>query len=184
MNTIKIFKDSFSELGKVKPMVLAGLLLAISIIIDRFSIPIPGVTILGFGFIVTSTASMLFGPVYGGIFGGVADVLKHFIAPKGEFFFGWTLNSILAGIIYGLFLYRKGYNMDSKKQLLLRLIICKIIISIFINLGLGTLWLSMTIGKSYLVLLIPRITKELILFPINTLILFYVLPIINKLRID
>lgn len=183
MKIITLFKQSFFELKNVKSIVIGGLLLAMSFIIDKFTIQL-GFTQLGFGFIITATASMLFGPIYSGTLAGVTDLLNHFTASRGDFFFGWTLNPILAGIVYGSFLYRKGFNINNKKELLTRLIIAKIIVSFVINLGLGTLWLSITRGQAYLVLLMPRITKEIILIPIHIIILFYVLPAINKLKID
>lgn len=184
MNIIKIFRESFKELKKTKTIVIVGLLLAISIILGRFEIPIGNITNFSFSFIANSTGAMLFGPIPSAILGGSTDVLNHIIAPKGPYFFGWTLNSILAGIVYGVFLYSKGYNMQNKKVFLIRIILAKLIISIFINLGLGTLWISMASGKAYIVLLYGRILKEIILFSISVAFMYFVLPIINKLKIN
>ena len=182
MNIIKIFKESFKEVKKTRPIILCGFLLAISIILGRFAIKIEGLTIITASFVANSIAGMLFGPIFSSILAASTDVLNHFIAPKGEYFFGWTLDAFLAGIIYGVFLYDKSYDINNKKQLLIRIILAKVIISIFINLGLGTLWLSMLRGKSYLALLLPRIIKEIILIPIHSLILFYILPVVNKFK--
>ena len=182
MKIINLFKESYDELKKVRAIVFAGILLAMAILLDRFSIPIGKITTIGFGFIITCTSATLFGPVYSGILGGVGDILKHFISQRGDFFFGWTLNPILAGIIYGIFLYGKGFDINNKKQFLIRIIIAKLIVSIFINIFLGSLWVYITSGKAFLPLLSVRLTKEIILFPIQVIILFYVLPIINKLK--
>lgn len=38
---------------------------------------------------------------YRRIFGGALDVLKYIIKPTGPFFFGFTFDAMLSGIIYG-----------------------------------------------------------------------------------
>lgn len=182
MKIIYLFKESYKELKKTDSIVFAGILLSISVLIDRFSISIGKVAQLGFGFIVTGVSATLFGPVYSGILGGIGDILKHFIAPKGDFFFGWTLNPILAGIIYGILFYKKGFDIYNKKQFLIRIIVAKAIVGLLINVGLGSYWIYLTSGKAFLALLQVRATKEIIVFPIQVIILFYVLPIINRLK--
>ncbi|MDE6182645.1 MAG: folate family ECF transporter S component [Eubacteriales bacterium] len=183
MNIIKIFRESFKETKKIRSIVIVGLLLAISIILGRFEIKTP-IANIGFSFIANSTAAMLFGPVLSAILGGSTDVLNHIIAPQGSYFFGYTLNAILAGFIYGIFLYRKGFNVENKKALLIRIILAKLLISIFINLGLGTLWTSMFTGKAYIALLGGRMIKEAFTFIINIIVMYIILPIINRLKID
>lgn len=182
MKIIYLFKESYKELKKTDSIVFAGILLAMAILLDRFSIPIGKITQIGFGFIITGVSATLFGPIYSGILGGVGDILKHFIAPKGEYFFGWTLNPILAGIIYGIFFYKKGFDINNKKQFLIRIICAKFIVALLINVVLGSLWVYITSGKAFLPLLSVRVTKELVVFPIQVIILFYVLPIVNKLK--
>lgn len=183
MNIIKIFKDSFKETKKLRTIVICGLLLAISIILGRFKIKTP-IANIGFSFIANSTAAMLFGPVLSAILGALTDILNHIIAPQGDYFFGYTLSAFLAGIIYGVFLYNKEYNIENKKVFLIRIILAKLIISIFINLGLNTLWTSMFTGKAYILLLYPRVIKEIFTFFINVAILYYILPIINRLKLN
>ncbi len=182
MKIINLFKESYKELKKTDAIVFAGILLAISVFIDRFSISIGNIAKLGFGFVITCASATLFGPVYSGILGGVGDILKHFISQNGSYFFGWTLNPILAGIVYGIFLYKKGFDINNKKQFLIRIIVAKIIVGLVINIGLGSYWIYLTSGKAFLGLLQIRATKEIVIFPIQIIILFYVLPIISKLK--
>ena len=100
------------------------------------------------------------------------------INPKGAYFFGFTFNAILGGIFYGSLLYRKIYG---SKNLVLRIVICKILISIIVNLSLGTLWYSMFSGKGFLILLPARIYKELIVIPIHCIVMYILLKSINKM---
>ncbi len=173
-----LFKNSFLELKKTKTIVICGLLLAISLMLNTQALKIEGITIITFSFIANSIAGFLFGPVVSGILGGLTDALTHVINPKGAYFFGFTFNAILGGIFYGSLLYRKIYG---SKNLVLRIVICKILISIIVNLSLGTLWYSMFSGKGFLILLPARIYKELIVIPIHCIVMYILLKAINKM---
>lgn len=173
-----LFKNSFLELKKTKTIVICGLLLAISLMLNTQALKIEGITIIKFSFIANSIAGFLFGPVVSGILGGLTDALTHVINPKGAYFFGFTFNAILGGIFYGSLLYRKIYG---SKNLVLRIVICKILISIIVNLSLGTLWYSMFSGKGFLILLPARIYKELIVIPIHCIVMYILLKSINKM---
>ena len=173
-----LFKNSFLELKKTKTIVICGLLLAISLILNTQALKIEGITIITFSFIANSIAGFLFGPVVSGILGGLTDALTHVINPKGAYFFGFTFNAILGGIFYGSLLYRKVHG---SKNLVLRIVICKILISIIVNLSLGTLWYSMFSGKGFLILLPARIYKELIVIPIHCIVMYILLKAINKM---
>ena len=50
---------------------------------------------------------MMFGPVPGLIMGGAADLLGFVIKPTGPFFPGYTLDSMIAGFLYGMFFYKR-----------------------------------------------------------------------------
>lgn len=173
-----LFKNSFLELKKTKTIVICGLLLAISLMLNTQALKIEGITIITFSFIANSIAGFLFGPVVSGILGGLTDALTHVINPKGAYFFGFTFNAILGGIFYGSLLYRKIYG---SKNLVLRIVICKILISIIVNLSLGTLWYSIFSGKGFLILLPARIYKELIVIPIHCIVMYILLKAINKM---
>ncbi len=173
-----LFKNSFLELKKTKTIVICGLLLAISLMLNTQALKIDGITIITFSFIANSIAGFLFGPAVSSILGGLTDVLTHLINPKGAYFFGFTFNAILGGIFYGSFLYRK---MHGNKNLILRIIACKILISVIVNLTFGTYWYSMFSGKGFLVLLPARIYKELIVTPIHCIVMYVLLKAINKI---
>ena len=158
---LNLFKDSFLELKKTKTIVICGLLLAISLMLNTQAIKIEGITIITFSFIANSIAGFLFGPIVAGTLGGLTDCLTHIINPKGAYFFGFTFNAILGGIFYGVFLYKKFWGT---KSLIIRIIICKIIISVIVNLTLGTYWYSMFSGKGFLVLLPEEYIKSVLLY--------------------
>ena len=130
---IKQFKDSYVELKKLKTIVITALLIAIGIILGQFSIQLTETTKIGISFIATQMTANLFGPVVGGIMGGVADILKFIIKPTGPFLIGYTISAILGPVIYGIMLYKKPISFW-------RIFLSKTVVAVFINLLLGTFW--------------------------------------------
>ena len=165
---LSIWVRSFRELKKLRTITGMALLLALSVIIDQFSLQLTPSLKVGFGFIVTGLSGMLYGPVCAGLMGGVGDIVRFIIKPTGTFFFGFTLNAILGGILYGLCFYKN-------KVTIWRCIISKTLANAIINILLNTLWLSILMGKGFYALLGPRITKNLIALPIEIILLWLIL---------
>ena len=128
-------KDFFmSKKMNVRKLVYLAFLVAINIVLVRLLSFQTPVSRLDFGFIPISLAGAMFGPVWGGLAGGLSDVLGMLFNSKGmAFFFGWTLNAVLHGVFYGLFLYRK-------EKTLLRIGSCVILKGILVDLFLGSIW--------------------------------------------
>lgn len=129
---------------------------------------------MGWGFIVTSFMGSIGGPIGGMIMASLADILKATLNPSGPFFAGYTLSAALAGLVYGI-------GLHGKKPTLPRVATIVFIITLFINVGLGTLWLSMLNGKAFMVLIGPRVMKNIVSFFVNTAVLFMIL---NNRRIQ
>ena len=84
---------------------------------------------------------------------------------------GFTISAILAGLVYGLVLYKKGEEFTSK-SLIIRLIISTMVVTLFVNMILGTLWLVIMYDKAFFVLLGTRAIKEVIMLPIQVVVIF------------
>lgn len=165
---LSIWVRSFQELKKLRTITGMALLLAVSVIIDQFSLQLTPSLKVGFGFLVTGLSGMLYGPVCAGLMGGVGDIVRFIIKPTGTFFFGFTLNAILGGVLYGLCFYKNNVTIP-------RCIISKTLANIIINILLNTLWLSILMGKGFFALLGPRIIKNLIALPIEIVLLWLLL---------
>ena len=102
------FADSAKEFRNLRSMITAALLIALHTVMALFmSITVTESLRISISFIVNVVIGCLFGPVMGFLCGGVGDILQYLIKPTGPYFFGWTLNAALAGLIYGMFFYRK-----------------------------------------------------------------------------
>jgi riboflavin transporter len=171
---IRTLTSSAKELNKIPTITGAALLTAMNTVLGYFSIVIGNFLKIGFSYLTLAIAGFMYGPVVGGILGGLSDILNFIIKPMGPFFPGFTINAILTGFIYGLIFYKKPIT-------LLKVFLTKLFLVIVIDLILGTTWLSILYGQAFYVLLPMRALKAIILLPIDTMLLYFVLSRFSKL---
>ena len=85
---------------KFSVLILAqvAVLLAMEVVLSRFfSIATP-ITKFSFAFVPLAVCGALFGPVWGGVMGALADLLGAILFPIGPYFPGYTLNNALHGV--------------------------------------------------------------------------------------
>lgn len=162
-------------------MVKAGFLVAISIVMTRFAyimVPLAGVSALriSFGDVPLIMSGFMFGPVVGGLTGLAADIIGFLINPQGPYHPGFTLSSILWGVIPGLWmlLWIKRTSFEERysfKKILLAVATTAAIVS----LGLNTYWLSNLYGKGFFILLPTRILATIISIPIHSALIKYLM---------
>ena len=194
-----LFVSSAKELKSTRNLVICAMMAALSIILmSTTSFYITPHIKIGFSGLPNRLVDFMFGPVVGAIFGGVMDILKFLIKPDGGFFFGYTLTAIISGFIYGLFYYKLQIkkplktNATGRKLVLvwvkanalsiLLIFIANALIKILCNIGLNTLWNSMTTGKAFLALLPTRIIKNLIQIPVDTVFHFILIKLFCQMK--
>jgi ECF transporter S component (folate family) len=147
-------------------VIFMGLFVALEIVLTRFlSIQTPIVRI-GFGFVPIALAAMMFGPLVGGMTAALADIIRMMLFPNGVSYFpGFTLTAFLGGVIYGIILYRKPKSI-------IRIALSVIIIRLFANIGLDTVWLVFFFNKAAAAIMVPRVITSVIMLPIQTSVIF------------
>lgn len=173
---LKVFSDSYKELKKLKTLVITALLIAIGIILGQFSIQLTQSTKIGISFIATQMTANLFGPVVGGIMGGVADVLKFIIKPTGPFLIGYTISAILGPVIYGVMLYKKPISFW-------RILLSKAVVAIIINLLLGTFWSYHYFGAAFWAGIPSKLFQQVIQVPVQSVIYYFVMKTLKKAKV-
>lgn len=170
---MQTFPDSLKEIKNLKCLCTMGMLGALSIILNSFSIQIGDFIKIGFTSECNVLVDCLFGPAAGAIFGAAMDLLKFFIKPTGPYFWGWTFSAALAGVIMGFGFYKK-------KITFVRIIIVRFINSIVINVILGTYWLHVMYGKAFWALIPTRLFKNVIMLPIEALIFLVIYKAVER----
>lgn len=167
-------------MSKNKKIILTSTLLATLIILSRFlSIKTP-ILKISFAFIPTMLCAIWLGAKWTVLLNVLADIIGATLFPTGPFFIGYTISTAISGLIYGLLLYKKEENSYTDKQFLIRLIIAVVLVTGISNIGLNTLWISITTGKAFIVLLGARIVKELIMIPIRIVVILFIEEILRK----
>ena len=168
------WKASLKEFKELRVLTACGLLAALAIVLNYTTTINIGPTVkIGFSGLPNQLVGYLFGPAVGLIFGGVLDVLKWLLRPDGPFFPGFTLSAMVGGAIYGMLLYKKPVK-------LWRVFLAHFLINAFVNVGLNTLWLVLLYNKTASVILPARVTKNLVMLPIDTLITYALLRFAEK----
>ena len=166
--------ESSKELKKVQVLAACAMFAALAVILDYVaSINIGPYIKIGFSGIPNQLVDLLFGPVTGGLFGGALDILKYIIHPTGTFFSGFTFSAILAAFLYGCFYYKKKLTLP-------RVLLAKGVVVLIVNVILNTLWLDMLYGKGFFALLPARALKNLIMWPIDSLIFYTLAKLIEQ----
>lgn len=160
-----LFGESERELKKTRTLMMLALFMALSVIVSSFRIRTPFFSIT-LGPLVKMYVALLFGPVTGALYGFSLDILQFFISNRGDAFFpGYTFTETLGVFLYGLFLYRRPLKLRT-------VFAAKLAVVVICNILLGTLWMSMLYGKSFLFYLPPRVVKNLIQWVVDSLVFY------------
>lgn len=155
---------------KSRKIILTAVLLALLVVLSRFlSVKTPLMKI-SFAFVPTMLCATWLGWKWTVLLNLLGDLIGATLFPTGPYFIGYTISTMIAGFIYGLFLYQKSEDSLTQKQLILRAIFATILVAVIVNMGLNTLWTSITAGKAFWPLLGTRVVKQLVMIPIHVIV--------------
>jgi len=159
-----------------KKLVLLSLLTALTVVLARFVSIKSDIVRISFEFLPILLASIMFGPLAGGITAAVADLVGALLFPHGAFFPGFTFSAFLSGIIYGLFLYKKKITwFNAGAAVLAKLIV--------VDMFLVSLWLITVFRYAPGAILVPRVIKFAVMLPIEFIFTYFVArPLVDRLR--
>lgn len=155
--------DIMKAKNKIQIMIHLAVLITLEIVLSRFlSISTPVVKI-SFAFLPVAIGAMLYGPMAGGIIGGLSDLVGAILFPIGMYFPGFTLSAFLIGVIYGVLL--------SKNNTWMNLILAVLISRFCISLLLSTYWLVILTNMPFAILFSTRLIPNLIIIPIEIFVI-------------
>lgn len=176
-NNIKLFdtpfskeywKQAASELKNTKTLILAALMIALRIALKSVSIYIAADLRISIEFLVNALGAMTFGPVVAIAGAAVSDTLGALLFPSGPYFFLFIFTEIAGSLVFALFFYRTRISVT-------KVILSRFCTNFFVNIVLQTpimyLYYQMMLGKTYKILNLPRMIKNLVLFPVESLLL-------------
>ena len=179
------FKKSFEELKSIRCLTVTALLIGVSVAL-KFVMIMPSETLkISFAFVGLAAIGMLYGPVVAGLAGVVTDVIGFLVKPTGAFSPIFTLVEVAGAVIYGIFLYglnpvkldfssRSAFfgGLKTNGFQVFRIFMAKFCVNLFCNVFLNTLCLTVLYGQAFMVILPARALKNLIMWPIDSVIFF------------
>ncbi len=170
------------EFSSVRMLVIAAMLTALRIAMKAIEIPIAPNLNITFGFLVNSVGSMIYGPVVAIIASIVSDTLGAILFSKGTYFFPFVFVEIAGGLVFALFYYRA-------KITTLRIILGRFFVTLICNIIMNPIimyyYYELVLGKAYTLYTLPRIIKNLVLFPAESVVLIILfnalLPVTNRM---
>ncbi len=167
-----VFTRSLQELKNARTITVCAMMGAAALVLGAFSIYVTPTIRIGFSGLPNQFVAWLFGPAVGLLFNGSMDILKYFLKPMGGYFPPLTLVTMTAGAIYGCFFYGKPLSLG-------RILAAKLVVAVICNMILNTYCLSILMGKGFWGILPDRIVKNVIMWPIDSVIFYYVARVLD-----
>lgn len=162
------WRDAAMELKDTRILVFAALMIALRVALKSLGIPIAADLKINIAFFINALGAMVFGPVVAVLAAAVSDTLGCLLFPTGVYFFPFILTEIAGSLIFALFLYRTRVTAT-------RVILSRFCVDFFVNIVLNApimaWYYQVVLNKSYAFFQIPRILKNLALFPLESVLL-------------
>lgn len=162
-------KLSAESLKNIRVITGTALFCALYMVLSMFNVYFTPTLRITFGFLAVAASCYFYGMVPNVIAAFICDFLGWMLHPDGAYFPGYAINAMIQAVIYSAFFYQMK-ELKVWKVLSARLLV--VVINFLI---LNPLWLSIMYGDSFWVLASARVVKNIIMFPIDCLMLYLVL---------
>ncbi len=178
-----LFKRSAASLSELRTLTVTGILLAAAVAIRTLAIQVTPDLRITFAFLPICIIAMLYGPVVCATANFALDLIGYLIDNKSARGYSPQLSLvvILAGILYGIFLYRKEISVVfiaiARTAVVLICNVCLnslIIYSLYVNKEFSLF--DSSGYKAFGVWMIPRLIKNGIQLPIDIVLMCLVIP--------
>lgn len=110
-----MFSKPFFPKLSTKQLVSLAMLMALSVVVSKFSIPIiPNQLVFSLTFIASAMIGAIGGPAYGFVALALIDLIDSMTGGTANFIIWWTLMEAVQGALYGFFFYGKSLSWTSK----------------------------------------------------------------------
>lgn len=172
------WRDAALELKDTRMLVFAALMIALRVALKSLGIPIAVDLRINVAFFINALGAMVFGPVVAVLAAAVSDTLGCLLFPTGVYFFPFIFIEIAGSLIFALFLYRARVTAT-------RVILSRFCVDFFVNIVLNApimaWYYQVVLNKSYAFFQLPRILKNLALFPLESVLLILFLGVMIPL---
>ena len=169
------FSSSFHALQKTCTLTTTGIFLAAQVVLGSYgTIEVTDSLKISLSHLALAPTAIFFGPVVAAMQGALSDIVGYLIKPTGPYFPGFTLATLLLGLIYGISLYKTTHTLP-------RIIVTRVIVMILVNLLLNTVCLVLLYGPSRMATFPIRAAKNIVQLPFDCILLYSMCKLIKRL---
>lgn len=168
-----MFKNSVRVIKGTRGISAAAMLVALYAVLYSVKIPLALESRLSLTFIPVAAAAYLLGPLGSVAVGVCGDLLSCLLFPAGQYFPGFTVSAAAVGLIYGIF-FSGGEGMR------LRSFLANAAVIFLVYIVLNTCWLAILYKKAFMVYLVSRTVKNLIVYPVQSILCIVVFDLLDK----
>lgn len=169
------FSSSLRALRRTRTLTTTGIMLAVQMVLSSYgTIEVTDSMKISLSHLALAPTAVFFGPVVAAMQGALSDILGFLLKPTGPYFPGFTLSALLLGLVYGVALYKTS-------QRPWQIIAARVVVMLFINILLNTVFLTMLYGPSRLATLPVRAVKNLVQLPVDCVLLYSVCRILRRI---
>ncbi len=170
------WREAAASFGNTRLLIMAALIVALRVAVKLVKIPLAGGLHLTLDCYVNSLGSLVYGPVMGLAVGAVSDTLGCMLVPTGEpYFLPFILVEMSSSFLFGLFFWKRPLSIP-------RILTAKFTVNLFCNIILTSAcikweyYLGMYGAEgTYSFITLVRIVKNLVLFPVEAILIALVL---------
>lgn len=168
------WRAAAAQFTDLRILVVAAMIAALRIALKFLNIPLAAGLEFSFDCYVNSVGSLVYGPLVGLAVGAISDTLGCILHPTGVYFLPFILVEMSSSFLFGLFLWRQKLTLP-------RVMLSKFTVNFVCNIILTSLFskwmwaLGLLEAKTYSVINLVRIVKNLVLFPIEAILIVAVL---------
>ncbi len=178
------WRAAAKNFSNLQMICFAALIIALRVAVKFISLPVAQGVTFSFDCYVNSIGAVVYGPLVGLAVGAVSDTLGCILHPTGPYFFPFIFTEMSSSFIFALFLWKRDISAP-------RVLLSKFTVNFFCNIiltsALMKVYMSIFYGKDYNLVNLTRIVKNLVLFPIEamviTLILTAMIPAYKSLKL-
>ncbi len=178
------WKSAAANFKNSKMLAYAALVCALRIAVKAAKIPLGAGVTLTFDCYVNAIGAIIYGPLLGLGVGAISDTVGAFLFPTGDYFFPFIFVETSSSFIFALFFWKRKISVP-------RALLAKFTVNFFCNIILTSLVMKWMYAlyyteKTYYLFNALRIVKNLVLFPLEgvliCLLLNYLMPIMKRMR--
>ena len=169
----RLAAKNFSD---VKMIAVAALIIALRVAVKAIKIPMVEGLSISFDCYVNAVGSICYGPLVGLAVGAISDTLGCMLFPTGAYFLPFILVEMSSSFIFGLFLWKRELSP-------MRVLASKFTVNLVCNIILTSIFMKWSYywyygvekAQAYNLINLVRIGKNLVLFPIEAMLITLIL---------